>query len=355
MTVEGHLPPPVRSWRDLTPREQEVDLVAMGASAGGVEALATVVSDLPRDLGAAVLVVLHVAETGTSVLPAILDRAGPLPATTALDGEPIHPGRICIAPPNHHLTVEGSTLRVLQGPRENGHRPAVDPLFRTAALAYGRRMAAVVLSGARDDGTSGLRQVKLRGGAALVQDPDDALYPGMPHSAMTHVPVDAVLPLREIAPALTRLCDRIVHSDPRGGASVSDSHAHASPDEVEAGQSSRFTCPDCGGVLWEFRDGTVDRFRCAVGHAYSIESLVGEQTHQLESALWAAVRTLEDRALLLRRMERQSRSGGAYRSAEAFERRARDAAERATVIRDAVEGVSDVPTPDEREGASDTS
>lgn len=130
-------------------------------------------------------------------------------------------------------------------------------------------------------------------------------------------------------------------------------HVHAVPDEVQTGQSSRFTCPDCGGVLWEFRDGTVERFRCSVGHAYSIESLFGEQTHMLESALWAAVRTLEDRSLLLRRMERQTRAAGSYRSAMAFEQRAREAAERASLIRDAIAGVSDVPVPDERAGAGE--
>src|SRR5207244_2427388 len=163
------------------------DIIVVGASAGGVEALATLVRGLPADLPAAVFVVLHVPPHGTSVLPQILTRAGRLPAKHAVDGEAIQAGRIYVAPPDHHLLVKPGYVRVAHGPRENGHRPAVDALFRTAARTYGHRVAGVVLTGVLDDGTAGLIAVKLRGGAALVQHPDDALYDGMPRSALDNV------------------------------------------------------------------------------------------------------------------------------------------------------------------------
>jgi two-component system chemotaxis response regulator CheB len=181
------------------------DIVVIGASAGGVEALVALMRSLPADLEAAVFVVLHVPPQSSSMLPVILDRSGPLPAQHARDGLPIERGQIYVAPPDHHLVVERERMRVVRGPRENRHRPAVDVLFRSAAWEYGPHVIGVVLTGTLDDGTAGLLAIKQRGGIAVVQHPDDALYPGMPRSALAHVDVDHSVPLREIGPLLATL------------------------------------------------------------------------------------------------------------------------------------------------------
>ena len=180
-------------------------IVVVGASAGGVEALAELAASLPSELSAAVFVVLHLPPTGTSALPEILHRHGPLPAAHVKDGEPIQPGRIYVAPPDHHVLLRTGHVHLSRGPRENGHRPAIDPLFRSAAREYATRVIGLVLSGALDDGTAGLLAIKSRGGIAVVQDPADALYPGMPSNALGHVPVDHVLPAASIGKLLARL------------------------------------------------------------------------------------------------------------------------------------------------------
>ena len=181
------------------------DIVVVGASAGGVEALTNLVAALPADLPASLFVVLHVPATGTSTLPDILSRSGPLPASHAKDGEPIEQGRVYVAPPDHHLLLRDDHVHLARGPRENGHRPAVDPLFRSAAWEHSTRVVGVVLSGALDDGTAGLLAIKARGGVAVVQQPEDALYAGMPNNAIEHVEVDHVLPAAAIAGMLARL------------------------------------------------------------------------------------------------------------------------------------------------------
>ncbi|HEX4804509.1 MAG TPA: chemotaxis protein CheB [Conexibacter sp.] len=211
---------PARCAADLPVPDPPVELVAVGASAGGVEALRAVVAALPPGFPAAVLVVLHVAQEGTSVLADILARAGALPAGNARDGEPLLRGRVYVAPPACHVLVDGSVVRLWHGPRENGHRPAIDPLLRSAAAAFGPRAAGVILSGTLDDGTAGLYELKRLGGVAIVQDPETALYAGMPRSAAEHVAVDALLELSEIAPALVRIAG--APEDVRGGDLVLD-------------------------------------------------------------------------------------------------------------------------------------
>src|SRR5437016_12022670 len=189
------------------------DIIVVGASAGGVEALVTLARSLKRNLQAAVFVVLHMPAQSPSLLPEILGRAGPLKAVQATDDMQIEPGHIYVAPPDHHMLMELGKVRVVRGPKENRHRPAVDPLFRSAALAYGPRVIGVILTGALDDGTAGLLAVKRRGGIAIVQDPDEALYPSMPLSALANVEVDYRLPLSSIGPLLVHLASEQVEEN----------------------------------------------------------------------------------------------------------------------------------------------
>lgn len=301
------------------------DIIVVGASAGGVESLVQLTRELPPDLDAAVFVVLHMPSQGTSVLPTILNRVKTIPAVHPHDGQAIQPGRIYVAPPDHHLLVKRGHLRVVRGPRENGHRPAADALFRTAAVAYGPRVVGVVLSGSLDDGTAGLGAIKRRGGVAVVQDPNDALYPGMPSSALDHVAVDHVLPIAQIGPMLVRLADQpagaeeeAVTEEMNEEADMAELDAEALQDPKRPGKPSGFGCPECGGVLFELEEGQFLRFRCRVGHAWSPDSLLSRQTDQLEAALWTALRAIEENAALARRLAGQARQRGYDRAATRF-------------------------------------
>jgi two-component system chemotaxis response regulator CheB len=277
------------------------DIVVVGASAGGVEALSQLARGLPPQIPAAIFVVLHTPPFGNSVLPLILKRAGRLPVAHARDGEPIQTGRIYVAPPDHHLLVGRGFVRLVRGPRENRNRPAVDPLFRTAARAYGRRVVGVVLSGTLDDGTAGLMAIKRLGGVAIVQDPDDALFAGMPQSAIENVEVDHVVPLDFVADLLDKLArepveeteEESVPEDLDKEAAIEALDLAAIENGERPGTPSTFACPECGGTLWELQEGELTRFRCRVGHAFSPDSLLAEQSEALETALWSAFRALE--------------------------------------------------------------
>src|SRR3954453_12976053 len=225
------------------------DIVVMGASAGGVETLAELAAGLPAEFPAAIFVVLHLLPTGNSVLPEILDRAGPLPATSAESGDEIERGRIYVAPPDRHLLLASGGIRLTHGPRENGHRPAVDPLFRSAARAYRERVIAVVLSGSLDDGTAGLRLVKRMGGATVAQDPEDALYPSMPASAVTNGAADLVAPVRDIPALLCDLVDTPIEPAERAAPHAGDlepAEPDRSDDEPTAGDLTGLPCPEFG-------------------------------------------------------------------------------------------------------------
>jgi two-component system chemotaxis response regulator CheB len=251
-------------------------VIVVGASAGGVEALAAFVRELPVETRQAVCVVLHVSPAGTSAMPSILARAARLPVHSPADGDPLLGGHIYVAPPDHHLEVERGRLRLTQSPRESGHRPAIDATMRSAAHAYDATVVGVVLSGSRDDGTAGLLAIKQHGGAAVVQDPDEALYPGMPRNAIDHVDVDAVLPLGQMAHWLAH--HEPQDRPPSGGAALPDPSTPRigqTPDDEARG--TRGTCPDCGGVLIEQEETGLTRARCSVGHVFSVESLAVER------------------------------------------------------------------------------
>lgn len=318
------------------------DIVVVGASAGGVEALAELFSRLPADVPASFFVVLHVPERGISVLPDILGRRGPLRAVHPADGAVIEPGRVYVAPPGHHLLVKRGRVRLVRGPRENGARPAVDPLFRTAAAAYGPRVVGVVLSGTLDDGTAGLLAVKARGGIAVVQDPEEAMYAGMPRSAVENVAVDHVMPLAAIAPLLVRLANTPA-GDEKGGGEVPEEmreeidavemDPHQLHGDDRPGTPSGYTCPECHGSLWEIQEGELVRYRCRVGHAYSVETLLSEQGTAMEAALWTALQALEERASLSRGMAERMERRGHPRLAERYRAEEAETRERAELVR----------------------
>ena len=300
----------------------------MGASAGGVETLRRVVAGLPADLNAAVCVVLHIAPGGPSALAAILGRAGPLPCRAVTDHEALRTGQILVAPPDRHVLIEDGHVTLSGGPRENGHRPSVDALFRTAAENLQGRVIGVVLSGTRDDGTAGLAIIKEHGGLTVVQDPDEALYGGMPRNAIANVPVDAIVPSGEIA-------NTIVHmvSGDWGDRPNADDDP---PDDLE-GDPVVTTCPECGGVLSEYRQADLTQWRCKVGHRYSPESLADAQAEGVEATIWAAVRALEDRHELLDRLAQQYETRDLTVSARLFRERAEQALAQATAVRTALE------------------
>jgi two-component system chemotaxis response regulator CheB len=276
------------------------------------------------------------------MMPEILNRLGRLPAHHAVDGKAIEYGRIYLAPPDHHLLVESERVRVVRGPKENRSRPAADPLFRSAAWAFGTRVVGVVLTGALDDGTAGLAAIKRRGGVAVAQDPEEALYSGMPRSAVENVDVDYCLPLAGIAPLLTRLAytpadDESIYpiSEILSIETRIERMEQSEMEDVEKlGSPSVFTCPECSGTLWELKDGDLLRFRCHVGHAFSAESLMAEQGEELESALWAALRSLEENAALSRRMAERARERNHQISLIRYEDNARQIEQHASVIRE---------------------
>lgn len=317
------------------------DIIVIGASAGGVEALVTLTRSLHRNLQAAVFVVLHIPPQSPSLLPEILSRAGQLKAVQAADDMKIEHGHIYVAPPDHHMLVERGKVRVVHGPKENRHRPAVDPLFRSAALAYGPRVIGVILTGALDDGTAGLLAVKRRGGIAIVQDPDEALYPSMPLSALGNVEADYILPLASIGPLLGQLANKLAKEE--GGYPVSEDMEKetklAEMDQAlmhnneSVGTPSAFSCPECGGVLWEIQDGDLLRFRCRVGHAFSAESVQAEQAEALEEALWVALKTLHESADLAQRLAQQAHRRGQEWLAKRFDEKQQFAEQRAALIR----------------------
>ncbi|QNI30885.1 chemotaxis protein CheB [Alloacidobacterium dinghuense] len=320
------------------------DLVVIGASAGGIEALQQLLGTLPADLDAAVLIVLHTSNHAGSLLPQIMQHASKLPVIHPEDRTRIEKGMIYIAPPDRHMIVEGSLLRVIQGPRENLHRPAIDPLFRSAASSFGRRVIGVVLTGSLDDGTAGLMVIRARGGEAIVQDPESAMFSSMPRCALEQVPDAQVLSLPEIPVELLRLtreiipeetaADRVQDIQPIQETKIAEFDMSEIENDGRPGHPSAFACPDCGGVLWEIENSGFLRFRCRVGHAFTARHLGAEQRHAVETALWSALRALEESASLYRRMADRATGDNHDETAEQFEERASDITENARVLRD---------------------
>jgi two-component system chemotaxis response regulator CheB len=334
-------------------------LVVVGASAGGVEALRTLVASLPADFPAPVLAVLHLPQAARTVLPQILDRASALTVREAREGDRLEPGVVLIAPPGRHLICHGGRVTLSAGPRENGHRPAIDVLFRSAARSHGRGLVAVVLTGALDDGTAGLVAVHARGGVGVVQDPEEALYPSMPRSALQRAHPEHVRPLAGMAPLLQELVTADLPDAP--GAAVSDlmeaevATSDRTPVDVHApeplGPAAGLACPDCNGTLFWVEEGDLLRYRCRVGHAWSPESLVARQSSATETALWTALRTLEEKASLTHDLGERAGDQGHHRAQGVYADQSTDALRAAALVRRLLERVAegtldlDLPAP----------
>ncbi len=322
------------------------NIIVIGASAGGFEALKKLVAGLPPDLQASLFIVWHMSPDIRGVLPQVLNRAGKINAAHAYDGERVAPNRIYVAPPDRHLLIEEGRVRVTRGPKENRFRPAVDPLFRSAAYAYGKRVIGVILSGALDDGTAGLWTIKHRGGLAIVQDPLDAEVPSMPENAMREVEIDYSVPVSEMADLLVRLSQEEVPESPE--VNMEDDKkteieiriaAEANALEsgiMKFGELTPYTCPDCHGVLSSFKDGDLMRFRCHTGHAYSADSLLTTVTENIEDSLYSAIRGVEESIMLLNHIGDHYAEINQTKLAALYFKKAQEAEQRVQMVRQAV-------------------
>jgi two-component system chemotaxis response regulator CheB len=323
------------------------DIIVVGTSAGGVEALVSLVKSLPANLEASIFIVLHLSPFSSSNLPGILSRAGALPAVQAVDGHTIEKGKIYVASPDHHLIlVKGGKMAVRKGPKENRFRPSVDALFRSAALVYGPRTIGVVLSGMLDDGTSGMWNIKRSGGLAIVQDPEDALFPSMPQNVMLYVEVDHILSAENMGSQLTMLTTEKAPKRPDRAkeemALLNMEVIIATRDNafeigiLEMGTLTTFACPECKGALVSIGEGKMIRFRCHTGHAYTTSTLLAGVTVQVEEKLWEAMQGMEATDMLLRQIAAHYRSTGNEKDAGLFSQKADEMAKRARVIHDSV-------------------
>jgi two-component system, chemotaxis family, protein-glutamate methylesterase/glutaminase len=291
-----------------------LNVVAVGASAGGVEALTNFAAGLPPDLPCPVLVALHMPAGAPSVLARILDRNGPLPAAQAVDGAALEPGTIRVAVPNRHLLLHNHQIALSEGPTENGHRPAINALFRSVALIYGPRAVGVLLSGVLDDGMLGCAAIRSRGGTTIAQTPTDALFPAMPLNAIEAGVVDHEVAAIEVGGLLKQLAYRVfeereMESDARMELENRIAMARRFSTEIDAealGPPSGYTCPDCNGSLIAVSDGN---YRCHVGHAWTADALLRARDDEIESALWVAMRSLQEKAKLSRRLADQVNPG----------------------------------------------
>lgn len=315
------------------------NIIVIGASAGGVYALKQLVSGLPATFPASIFIVMHVSPHAKSVLPEILSSAGPLKATHPADGELIEPGRIYVAPPDHHLLIEYDQIIVKKGPKENRFRPSIDALFRSAAYTYSSRVIGIVLTGMLDDGTSGMWSINRLNGTTIVQEPSDADYASMPNSVLDYVDVNYCVPLADMPALLLRLTEETVPDpQPRGFPEQDRMETEiniAAQDNafdmgiMNMGELTPLTCPECNGVLISIREGKLIRYRCHTGHAYTASSLLAETTKMTEESFWSAIRQLEETVIILEQSGRQFAEGGNLQASEQFMTKAQEMRERA--------------------------
>lgn len=322
------------------------NIIVIGASAGGFEAIRQLVAALPATLDATIFIVWHMAPDVTGVLPQVLNRQNTLVASNAIDNEPIKSNHIYVAPPDKHLLLDKGVVRVTRGPKENRFRPAVDPLFRSAAESYGRRVIGIILSGALDDGTAGLWTIKSRGGLAIVQEPTEAAVSSMPESALAAVDVDYRVPMAEMAPLLVRLTAETVTEaseipmEEQRKTAIETRIAAQKPalqqGVLTLGTLTPYACPDCHGVLLAITDGDIIRYRCHTGHAHSADSLLATITEQIEDTLWNAIRGVEESILLLNNLGDHYADKNQPKLAALYFKKAQEAESRAEIVRQTV-------------------
>ena len=317
-------------------------VIAIGTSAGGVKALKAIIRLLPKNFAASIHIVQHISSTEASNLAAILNQVSKLKTTFAKDKELIEPGKIYIAPPDYHLLLESDRVRVIRGPRENRMRPAIDPLFRSAAIAYKSYATGVILTGMLDDGTAGLQAIKACGGTTIAQDPKEAEYPSMPQSAIDNVVVDRIVPIQEISAILSqRVREKPaivtdIPSDLLLEVPIARDAITAPETMARIGSPVAHSCPSCGGPLWQIGNNSLLYYRCHVGHAFTSHALIEEQNEATEKALWVALRTLEERSRLLKNMSDRYAEHGAEALAKTHLERSQEALEHSLAIRNLI-------------------
>lgn len=318
-------------------------LVVVGASAGGVETLQQLVSHLPEEIPGTIFIVNHVYPYAKSVLPEILTRAGVLPAKHPVDREIFQPGHIYIAPPNHHMLIEGDHIRLTEGPKENRHRPAIDPLFRSAAREHQSKVIGIILSGTLDDGVLGMVAINTYGGTTICQSPEEAIFPEMPENVLEELDVDYVMPVKQIAGQLVYLMQHPVEQPSHTPPNEERLYA-ANTKEIdmsaleEMGNDVAYICPDCGGHLWALDDGKVTHYRCHVGHSYSAKTLYASQSERVEEAFWITLRTLKEKAYMARQMAQRARLRNHNTAAQDYEHEADLAEQQAQLVRSVLVG-----------------
>ncbi|WP_341939044.1 chemotaxis protein CheB [Marinimicrobium sp. C2-29] len=301
--------------------------VVIGASAGGMAALKELLAQLPGDFPDPIFIVNHMAaDTTGEALVKVLNECGPLTCIHASDQQVFESGTVYVAPSDQHMLIEEGRILITKGARENRSRPAIDPLFRSAAVAYGNRVVGIILTGYLDDGTSGMMAIKRCGGVCIAQDPQDASYPDMPQSVIANVGVDYCLPVARMGALLSELVRREL---PERGPVPEDIVIEAKiaqrvlsdlPSVEALGDQVPFNCPDCGGVLWQMEEGEFLRYRCHTGHAFTSSALLAQQTVKIEETLWVALRMFEERQNLLVTMSQ----GDSRRSLPSTSQRAKD-------------------------------
>jgi len=320
-------------------------IVVVGTSAGGLPALQELLRGIPSDINAALFIVQHTSPAGPNLLAEILRRTTSLPVSNALNQEPIRRSRVYVAPPNRHMVLVGKQVWTTAGPKENHCRPAIDPLFRSAALHYGSRVIGIVLTGTLDDGTAGLWAIKERGGVAIVQHPDEAEFAQMPLNALTHVRVDHCLRLAQIGALIVRLAseprpemgESPVAKDLEVETRIANEEVVSKRELLQIGGPTVFTCPECHGALLQLKRSGILRFRCHTGHAFSVQTLLSQLTMDVEANLWTAIRSMEESVLLLDHVAKHLQQASQNeRLAAYFDRTARATERDATTVRQVV-------------------